>query len=79
MVFESEVIEKDEVGIQIMKLQPRLNKRSRCGKNGKLIGFICCGQVLPVYNLAFSALWCNTCDRAVLKKEIVDLGNHKHG
>jgi len=75
MVFESEVIEKDEVGIQIMKLQPKLNKRSRCGKNGKLIGFICCGQVLPVYNLAFSALWCNTCDRAVLKKEIADLGN----
>ena len=75
MVFESEVIKKDKVGIQIMKLQPKLNGRSRCGKNGKVIGFTCCGQIRTVYNLAFAALWCNTCDHEVKKENITDLGN----
>ena len=76
MVFDSEVIKRDEVGIQIMKLQPKLNKRSRCGKDGKLIGFTCCGQIRTVFHLAFTSLWCNNCEREVCKEEITDLGNH---
>ena len=76
MVFDSEVIERDEVGIQIMKLQPKLNKRSRCGKNGKLIGFTCCGQIRTVFHLSFHALWCKHCNHQVSKEDITDLGNH---
>jgi hypothetical protein len=74
-----EVIERDTVGIQIMKLQPKLNGRSRCGKNGKLVGFTCCGKIFPVYHLSFSGLWCSTCEHEVRKEDITDLGNHKHG
>ena len=76
MVFESEVIKRDEVGIQIMKLQPKLNKRSRCGKDGKLIGFTCCGQIRTVFHLSFHALWCKHCNHQVSKEDITDLGNH---
>ena len=71
-----EVIEKDTVGIQIMKLQPKLNKRSRCGKDGKLIGFTCCGQIRTVFHLSFHALWCKHCNHQVSKEDITDLGNH---
>jgi len=77
MVFESEVLEEDTIGIQIMKARPKLNGRSRCGQNGKLVGLTCCGDIRPVYHLSFSGLWCNICDHAVDKEDLVDMGNQK--
>ena len=60
---------------QLMQHRPKLNGRSRCGENGKVIGYSCCGQMQTVYHLSWDALWCNACDQEIKKTDIYDLGN----
>jgi len=75
VVFDSEVLEEDTIQMQLVKIKPKLNGRSRCGENGKIIGCSYCGEMATVYHLSWHSLWCNTCDIGVLKQDFHDLGN----
>jgi hypothetical protein len=62
---------------EMMKTKPKLTGRSRCGRNGKMLGFACCGALRLVGHLSWSALICPSCDQVVEKHDIVDMGNIK--